>query len=217
MTAKLPAAHRPRRLTRIESQAQTRAALLAAARSVLIEYGISAASVELIAERAGYSKGALYSNFESKEAILIALMREHLDAEVALLHEVLEQASSLDDLLGRLDALYAAMHAQPGLVILSTEFQLLATRNALARQQYLDLWLAHRDQLATMLRTVAKRLSVRLRSPAQDIIDALAALTHGLVLQAAAGRPGGAADLGRLMLKVLRDELVPRTSKTPNG
>lgn len=60
-----------RRLTREESQAQTRGRLLDAARTVFAGRGYHGASVEEIAEEAGYSKGAVYSNFESKEEIFL--------------------------------------------------------------------------------------------------------------------------------------------------
>ncbi|MGX9296223.1 TetR/AcrR family transcriptional regulator [Tsukamurella paurometabola] len=54
------------RLTRVEQRAQTRADLLAAARDRFLEVGYAAASLEDIADRAGYSKGAVYSNFVDK-------------------------------------------------------------------------------------------------------------------------------------------------------
>jgi AcrR family transcriptional regulator len=63
-----------------------RADLLAAAAEVFAEQGFRRASVEAIAERAGYSKGAVYWHFESKEEVFLALLEErieHLGAPVA--------------------------------------------------------------------------------------------------------------------------------------
>ncbi|BDH55119.1 TetR/AcrR family transcriptional regulator [Tsukamurella sp. PLM1] len=54
------------RLTRVEQRAQTRADLLIAARERFLEVGYAAAGLEEIADRAGYSKGAVYSNFVDK-------------------------------------------------------------------------------------------------------------------------------------------------------
>ena len=61
---------RPVRLTRAQQQAVTRERLLAAAEQVFARYGYGGASIELITSEAGYSKGAIYSNFESKEAVV---------------------------------------------------------------------------------------------------------------------------------------------------
>jgi AcrR family transcriptional regulator len=62
---------RPVRLTRAEQQALTRERLLAAAERVLARHGYGGASIDLITAEAGYSKGAIYSNFESKEAVFL--------------------------------------------------------------------------------------------------------------------------------------------------
>jgi AcrR family transcriptional regulator len=62
------------RAKRSESQAQTRERLVAAARDIFRREGYAAASVARIADAAGYSKGALYSNFDSKEAIFLAVL-----------------------------------------------------------------------------------------------------------------------------------------------
>ncbi len=62
------------RLSRVESQALTRIRLLEAAQDLFRREGYAATSVDRIAEAAGYSKGAFYSNFEGKEAIFLAVL-----------------------------------------------------------------------------------------------------------------------------------------------
>ncbi|CDO30016.1 TetR/AcrR family transcriptional regulator [Mycolicibacterium porcinum] len=64
------------RLTRAETQARTRAALLEAAAETCARKGYAAASVDEIAAVAGYSVGAVYSNFSSKENLFSELMNE---------------------------------------------------------------------------------------------------------------------------------------------
>ncbi|MEV0670098.1 TetR family transcriptional regulator [Mycobacterium sp. NPDC050441] len=66
----------PVRLTRAENQARTRAALLDAAAQTCARKGYAAASVDEIAAAAGYSVGAVYSNFSSKEQLFSELMNE---------------------------------------------------------------------------------------------------------------------------------------------
>src|SRR3984957_17845670 len=67
-----------RRLNREQSRANTRDRLLAAARSVFAQRGFHGASVEEIAAEAGYSTGALYSNFGGKEDLFLDLMEREI-------------------------------------------------------------------------------------------------------------------------------------------
>jgi AcrR family transcriptional regulator len=68
------------RLTRAESQARTRSALLEAAARTFVERGFAAASVEAITARAGFTRGAFYSNFSSKEELFAELLQERVYA-----------------------------------------------------------------------------------------------------------------------------------------
>jgi AcrR family transcriptional regulator len=78
-----------RRLTRRESQEQTRQRLLDMAVAVFAEKGFARTSVEEIAEQAGYSKGAVYSNFTSKEDLALAVLERQIEQQLAALTELL--------------------------------------------------------------------------------------------------------------------------------
>ncbi len=71
---------RGERLSRTQQQARTRQRLLEAAGEVIAEHGLDGATIDDIAARAGYSRGAFYSNFEDKVALLIALSDSRLAA-----------------------------------------------------------------------------------------------------------------------------------------
>ncbi|HEY1835095.1 MAG TPA: TetR/AcrR family transcriptional regulator [Solirubrobacteraceae bacterium] len=75
---------------REERKARTRRKLLEAAAKVYARGGFEGATLDDVAAEAGYSKGAVYGHFGSKENLLMALMREHLAAEIA------EQVSLFD-------------------------------------------------------------------------------------------------------------------------
>lgn len=77
------------RLTREESRALTREKLLASAREVVAREGYENASVERIAEEAGFSKGAFYSNFSTKEEIILELLESHSLQDVQEITELL--------------------------------------------------------------------------------------------------------------------------------
>ena len=79
---------RPVRLTRAQQQALTRERLLAAAERVLARHGYSGASIDPVTAEAGYSKGAIYSNFESKEAVFLELLRVYMERDMAELGRI---------------------------------------------------------------------------------------------------------------------------------
>jgi len=70
-----------KRVPRAESQARTRARLLRAAADLFAEQGVNGTSVEQIAERAGYSRGAFYGNFTGKPELVAALLEERTRRE----------------------------------------------------------------------------------------------------------------------------------------
>ncbi len=148
-------------------RAATRERLLDAAFAVFAEQGVHASTVEQIAERAGFTRGAFYSNFTTKEELFVALIdREDaarltaLEEKFAALGPQLEAVGStlepdaiadlvLDFLTGPFDD-----HAW---ALISAEFQLLALRDPgfatlyLARRQQYDAALA-----PTMIRMLAQ-------------------------------------------------------------
>ena len=84
------------RLTRAERSAQTRAELMASARQLFLRRGFHASSLELVAEEAGFTIGAVYSRFGSKADLFLAILDERIDQLVA---EV-AQVAALDQPLG---------------------------------------------------------------------------------------------------------------------
>jgi AcrR family transcriptional regulator len=69
-------------LTRKEKQAKTRSALLRSAAKLICRKGISDASVDDMASDAGYTKGAFYANFKSKEELFLVMLDEKYAAEL---------------------------------------------------------------------------------------------------------------------------------------
>jgi AcrR family transcriptional regulator len=68
------------RRTRDEQRAETRSRLLDAAAEVIAARGLDGASIDEIAERAGYTRGAFYSNFSGKPELLVELCEQRLRA-----------------------------------------------------------------------------------------------------------------------------------------
>jgi AcrR family transcriptional regulator len=78
-------ARRAERPTRGERQAATRAALLRSASRSICKHGMDGASIDRIAAEAGYTKGAFYANFTSKEELFLVILEEKFAAELARL------------------------------------------------------------------------------------------------------------------------------------
>jgi AcrR family transcriptional regulator len=80
---------RRQRLRRDESQAQTREALLSAASRLFDDHGFAATSITDIAEEAGYTTGAVYSNFANKDDLFLAVIERQVVSEITALSEEL--------------------------------------------------------------------------------------------------------------------------------
>ena len=80
---------KPPRLSRPESKARTRARLLDAGTAVFERDGFHAATVEAIAEQAGFTRGAFYANFADKADLLLTLLEERSRVGLDLLTDEL--------------------------------------------------------------------------------------------------------------------------------
>ncbi len=84
-------------LTRAESQARTRQLIIQAASRLFLREGFQRTSLEEIGEQAGFTRGAVYSNFPSKTAMGIAVIDELYAREAARLEGMLSATESVDE------------------------------------------------------------------------------------------------------------------------
>ena len=77
----------------------TRDKLFAAAARVFEEQGIGGASIETIAAAAGFTRGAFYSNFKSKDALIIAMIEDHVAQSIRRIHDLLAKHQNLADFI----------------------------------------------------------------------------------------------------------------------
>ncbi|QGZ65344.1 TetR/AcrR family transcriptional regulator [Paraburkholderia acidisoli] len=85
------------RMTREESQALTRTKLVSVARTLFTRDGYAATSLDRIAEEAGFSKGAVYSNFDGKESLFLEVLDEHGKQSLAAILAALAGAGTIDE------------------------------------------------------------------------------------------------------------------------
>jgi AcrR family transcriptional regulator len=138
MTDSKDHAEKPRRLTREEARRQTHERLLDAAAEVFKRLGYSGASLDAVAEAAGYTKGAVYSNFATKADLFIALLERYVAQEAATQGAQLE-SGSIEDFIDGLDkTLEHQTRSDPEWVLLNIEFFLAAARDPVIRAKYIE-------------------------------------------------------------------------------
>jgi AcrR family transcriptional regulator len=142
----------PAKGTTTTRRIRTREALVAAAELEFAERGIGATSVEQLCDRAGYTRGAFYSNFASKEELALAVIAGQEDAVLGLVADAVGGAP--EDVAGTirsvLDALASHGPERRRRRLLRTELSLMAARDAVVGRA----WLAHLEHLDRRLASV---------------------------------------------------------------
>jgi AcrR family transcriptional regulator len=176
---------RPTSATRQESpkrrRSTTRARLLEGALEVFAERGFHGASVEDICDRAGFTRGAFYSNFASKDELVLALFQATTDRLLeqisALLPELSTQPGTLlDAVLGLLDE---AAADQRQWHLISTEFTLHALRSPEAARALNEQRTMFRSQLTQLVEEISKTSGLKFSVPPEQFVRMVIALHEG--------------------------------------
>lgn len=169
------------RLSREQSRQLTRQRLLEAAASVIPAKGYQAASVEDIANQAGYSRGAFYSNFADKDALFLALLEQLCEQEREFLDSVFEQGNSVDELRASIRDYYAHTCTESHQFMLYTEAQVHALRHPAFRQQLIALERITRERISGFVaRYFIANGQPQKAESASDVATGLMALTSGI-------------------------------------
>jgi AcrR family transcriptional regulator len=178
----------PKRLTRAESQARTRRKLLDAAARVFRRRGFEGASVEQVAAEAGFTRGAFYSNFESKEQIFVELLQERIYADYrTLLEQVPRDASPVEQLRWSVRKLMERYRRgrRAGAWELELWLEVLAgaVRNRKLRSLASSFWSGTRSMLELQVEEGYRRAGESPPIEPRQLAIALTALDIGLALQ----------------------------------
>jgi len=183
-----------KRLTRRESQEATRARLIEAAERIFIRRGFDASSVERIAEAAGFSRGAFYSNFQNKDELFIAVLNKRRLDTASALGEIFRRESNAAKRLRAARNWYVNHEDQKPWIVLETEFTLRAIRNRAVRARLTEM---RRQELESYSALIAQHYS-ELGLPAiarpETIALSLMAVLEGLGRLSLIETDGGAGD-----------------------
>jgi AcrR family transcriptional regulator len=163
----------------------TRDRVLEAASEVFAERGFHGATVEDICERAGFTRGAFYSNFSSKDDLVLELSRRQAEDLVERIRRASkrEHAAAEDVLRDVFAALADESRSKERWVVLTTEFTLHAIRDAGARRAWAAQQRRVRDELVAVVDEAVERQGLTLPMPTDLFVRVAIALTQGSLTQ----------------------------------
>jgi len=162
---------------------ETRAALVRSACKLICALGMQGASIDRIAAEAGYTKGAFYVHFASKEDMFLALLDEHFDAELARLDAVLQGAGEpAVEARRAAEGFLARIEADPEWRRLYQELANHAARNESFRERFADRQRALRVRMAEVFERWAADLGAKPSLPAADVAAMTMCMADGYLL-----------------------------------
>jgi AcrR family transcriptional regulator len=171
------------RLSRAEQNDRNRALLLAAALRVFLARGYHAATLEQIADEAGFSKGVVYSRFDSKADMFLALLTDRIAERAAQNTAFAGQLARSGDMGALLALAWQAERDAPGWRLLVTEFRVHAARDRELSRRYAAAHARTVDGIAGVLASIAGRNGRALAVPARQVAELLLAIETGLALE----------------------------------
>jgi AcrR family transcriptional regulator len=159
-----------KRLTREESKAATREKLLAAASKAFARYGFAAISVDEIAESAGFSRGAFYSNFKSKDHLFLTVVEREIRAWPLETHDIVSASASAEETLLSLRKFYGALKERDkDAALLIAEARLYAARNGQFKNKLSALFREVHEELTSVLERFQTQAGPRMEFPQTNL------------------------------------------------
>ncbi len=168
------------RLSREQSRDQTRQRLLDAAQAIFLSKGFVAASVEDIAEAAGYTRGAFYSNFGSKSELFLQLLKRDHDTVMADMQAIFDQYESRAEMEAGVLKYYSQLYRDNKCFLLWVEAKLHAARDAQFRVGFNAFLRELRLATTEYIVQFSARVGTPLPLPAEQLALGLMALSDGM-------------------------------------
>jgi AcrR family transcriptional regulator len=171
------------RLTQTERKERTRADLVATAHKAFLERGFHGASLDEIAEEAGYSKGAVYSNFAGKDELFLAVLDAYAEHRARVLAEAIFDEERIEDSFRAVArSIAAADEGEPRWTPLVLEFWAHASRRPALRAAVAERRERFFTIVAGLIEELAARHGARLKIPAREVARGSSALARGIAL-----------------------------------
>ena len=174
------------RLRRVEQTERNRALVLAAARRAFMARGYHGATLEQIAEEAGFSKGVVYSQFESKADLFLALLEARIEERARENAKLVEDAAGEHGIAVLLDHVATIARAEARWGLLVIEFRVHAARNHELNRRYADAHARTVGGVAGVLAALHERAGSEPPLPPRELAELVLAIGAGLELEQAA-------------------------------
>jgi AcrR family transcriptional regulator len=172
------------RQTRKEKQAHTRRCLMRSASKLFAERGLQNASIDDVAEDAGYTKGAFYANFASKEELFLEMLDERFAERADELERLIAgEGSDAEKAVRAGDEITRMLTSDPEWRRLLFEFTAYAVRNEEFRKQLVARRAALRARVAAALQTRADELGLHTGVPADQVALMTSAMASGFAIE----------------------------------
>lgn len=170
--------------TQAQRTEETRNKLLDAAKGIFVRSGFEAATIEEIAKRAGYTRGAFYCNFKGKEDIFIKAMERVLGQLTTEFEDLAHKYPDPSERLAGMQKLYARFSTDETALLL-LEFKLYAVRHPKRHAKLAAAYAHIRRSREHLLENAMKDLGLKLPVGADMLEAAFPALLTGLLLDRA--------------------------------
>lgn len=174
------------RLTRPQQVERNRTLLLDAARRTFLARGYAGATIDGIAEEAGFSKGVVYSQFAGKADLFMALLAERVEWRAAENDRLVEDHRGAGALVALMRASERRSSEDAGWARLLIEFRVAAARDPELNQRYAALHAHSVARLADSMAAALAKDGVRPAFPPRTFAQLIFALNSGAVLEQAA-------------------------------
>jgi AcrR family transcriptional regulator len=175
---------RRRHMSRLEKQQRTRGALLRAASRLFCRRGLEGTSVDDVAQAAGYTKGAFYANFKSKEELFLAMLDERFAGRIEEIDRATGDDTEPEEQARRAGVDFSHyLAADPEWQRLFFEFAAHAARNDDFREELVTRYSALRERIAAVYERRAEELGVESPVPHDQIAVMTFAMANGIALE----------------------------------
>ena len=205
-------------LTPARRQEMTRRHLLEAAATVFAEHGFHQATLDEVATAAGFTKGAVYSNFGSKDDLFLALLDDRIDRQQALLAELIDSAETNRTKIDLSAQLLrgAAFFGNDSWSALYLEFVVYARRHPEAQAKLAAIASRSREYVTRLLADEFDRAGVHVRYEPADIAAVLIAVFEGIGIGRLVDPSAHGERAFDTLLSILATSLLP-TSLLPTS
>jgi len=212
----------PRRLTRAEQREKTRGCLVEAATKVFSRRGYEKASLDEVAEEAGFTKGAVYSNFKGKEELFLATIDAHFEQRLEAIKRLMSEEPPAEGTAyaGGMDFM-DQLNRDPEYFTLFFEFWAYAQRNPDVKRKFLPRVQRFRSALAEVFAAKSGDSDVELPLPTETLAAMLVAMAAGVAMERALDPKAVPDDMYAQMLQFFfrgmfaGDESLAHTANLP--